>query len=122
MRPAQFSPRTDLSRVCHPPHPLATLAPERGELSTSSSARRSTAQRVERGLDGRGRRAGDAKRGGTHLQAGLELFGSKGWDQNFAAALQQGRENRWVNVSYASTEIFLPPENPTLLAVWTSPA
>jgi hypothetical protein len=21
--------------------------------------------------------------------------GSKGWDQNFAAALQQGRENRW---------------------------
>jgi hypothetical protein len=44
-------------------------------------------------------------------------------DQNFAAALQQGRENRWVNVSYASTEILLPPrENPTLLAVWTSPA
>jgi SAM-dependent methyltransferase len=61
---------------------------------------------------------------GPVTEAHAALFRENGWNENFAAALQQARENRWVNVTYASTEIFLPedPQNPTSLAIWTSPA
>jgi SAM-dependent methyltransferase len=60
---------------------------------------------------------------GPVTEAHAALVRKNGWNENFAAALQQARENRWVNVTYASTEIFLPqdPENPTSLAIWTSP-
>jgi SAM-dependent methyltransferase len=60
---------------------------------------------------------------GPATEAHAALFREKGWNQNFAAALQQARENRWIDVTYASTEIFLPqdPENPTSLAIWRSP-
>lgn len=61
---------------------------------------------------------------GPVTEAHAAAFRDKGWNQNFAAALQQARESYGLNVSYAATEIFLPkdPENPTSLVIWTSSA
>jgi hypothetical protein len=60
---------------------------------------------------------------GPATEAHAAYFRENAWNENFAAALQQARENRWLTVTYASTEIFLPPDpiNPTSLAIWTSP-
>jgi SAM-dependent methyltransferase len=60
---------------------------------------------------------------GPATAAHAAFFRNQRWNQNFAAALHEAREKRLVAVSYVATEVFLPhdPENPTSLAIWTSP-